>query len=112
MIGGSVETFGYYPVIRSRFKVDIFYFTGSCTEAVELREDGPQFFFIGCGNPETGITGIGLLFTDIKNKDLKIAPHIHNPVKELRHDTRINNMTCELNFLRLHHNTKILGEAP
>ena len=35
----------------------------------------------------------------------------HNPVKELRHNSRINDMTLQLNLLRLDHNTEIYSDA-
>jgi hypothetical protein len=37
-------------------------------------------------DPEAGVTRVSLLFTDIKDQDLKVAAHIHDPVEELGHD--------------------------
>ena len=86
MVGGCVESLGNNAVCFCCNKVDVLDLDRPGTEAVEFGKDGTQFLFGRGIDPQAGITRVGLLLADIKDKDLEVTAHIHNPVEELGHD--------------------------
>ena len=103
MIGGGIESLGNNTICLCFGKGYVFNNRRTGAETVKNAQDFCQQSLIFRTDLNACITLILFLFPYFKDGDLEIAPHLHDGVKDLGHDSGINDMAFQFNLPRIFH---------